>query len=947
MKKFFLLEHTHSLGSNRHKYAKILSTLFLSLFLLNTTLANEYVVFNKVVYSSSYTSSKINNVQNLSGSNFKFISSGATFTSTGGNVSGTFEYFNASNTKVSIAGAIEGKTKNGGTTSFLFVPTSGTTRYLLVIPGKESDADFVTDADPGVDSSPPATDLNSLKSTQSAASTTTTSASVVVNMADPAAVTESNSNYIVFTLTFSTSRSASSSTVSFTPTLTDVSTTSDSDYNSTFEYSTTSSTSGYSTVSGAISVAYTTNTIYLRVALKDDVLPESAETFVLKTGAFSGAGNGELSNGSTGANAIGTINDDGDPTLWTGAVSTDWNNAGNWNSNAAPSSTTDVKVVAGASNNLALSSNMSVKNLEVASGLTLNTAGNTITVNGNLINNGTINSTGLTGKVSMSGSSAQTITGYGNIDNLEINNSSGVSINSDSTIINRALFPVAGVLTTNGRLVMNSTSSGTAGVFQKTGTCTTYLSGTVKLRRYIDPNNNATYRLIGNPFSDINKTFSSFSGLPLTYAYQYNNAFANPDPNSATGDPAWSKVIGSNVFDTQKGIITYVNAGTPFRIEASGNLNQCDVAINFSAYSNSDANKGFVLLSNPYMAYLDLSQNTNRSNLQNGFYIWDTGADVTDANSQKTKQSGYNAKGKYKTVVPGGSNDATIIPPLGAFFVKVGVGAGSQNGSITFKESEKSNSNNVSYYTPFSSKSGSKNPTMGKTLNNNLVPIYQLKLSNNGKEIDDFKLVFRDEASNNYDNWDLTKMANSNIDLYSKIPESNYNFAVDTRSKTFDAFEIPIYLSSKVNIATESFELSWNQQSEIDAEFQLEDLISKEKIKLSNGKTYSFQAGNFSSSSPRFKIIVLNKGYNDFTDINVFPNPIESLVNIDAKGNLEGTCQVEIFDSNGVFVLSKALNFSTDKIPNINLEELKSGIYYMKAKNNQTGIVYSKKLIKK
>ncbi len=950
MKISLLLRHACTIGGRKNKSLKVVSSILLLLISSQLSFANEFVVFNKVVYSSSFSSNKLNNVQNLSGSNFKFISSAATFSAStsGGDVTGTFEYFNASNVKVSISGTLKGKTKNGGTTSFFFEPSSGTTKYLLVIPGKESDADFVTDADPGIDSSPPSTDLNTLKTTQSSTSSSTTSASVVVNMADPAAVTESNSNYIVFSLIFSTNRSASTSIVSFTPTIVDVSTTSESDYNASFEYSTTSSSSGFSAVSGAISVDYNVNTIYLRVALKNDVLPESAETFVFKTGAFSGVGVGELSNGSSGANAIGTINDDGDPYLWTGAVSSDWTNAGNWNSNAAPSSTIDVKVVAGTSNDPSIASNVAVKNLEVGSGLSFNTGNYTVTVNGNVINNGVINSTNLSGKISMSGSSAQTISGLGYIDNLEINNANGVTISSDSTIINRALYPASGILTTNGRLVMNSTSSGTAGIFQRPGgTCTTYLNGNVKLRRYIDPNNNATYRFVGNPFSDNNKTFSSFSGLPLTYAYQYNNTYATPDPTSTNGDPAWTKVTGSNIFETNKGIITYVNAGSPFRIEATGNLNQCDVALNFSAYSNNDANKGFILLANPYMAYLDLSQNTNRTNLQNGFYIWDTGADVTDVNSQKSRQSAYNGKGKYKTIVPGGSNDATIIPPLGAFFVKVGMGAGAQNGSITFQETEKSNSNNVNYYTPFSTKSkGSNSPLMNKSANAQ-VPIYQLKLSTNGQEIDDFKLVFREEASNNYDNWDLTKMANSGIDLYSKIPESSYNFAVDTRSKSFDSFEIPLYLNSKVNVNSETFDLTWTAQSGIDAEFQLQDLITQEKVKLSNGKTYSFKVGNTSSTTPRFKIIVLNQGYNDFTDINVFPNPVDNIAYIDAKGKLEENSTVEIFDTNGNFILAKTINFSTDTIPSINLEQLKSGIYYLKAKNIQSGILYGKKLIKK
>jgi hypothetical protein len=938
---------------------KAFQRLFLCLSLLFVTAgfyvkANESVVFNKVVSSTSATTNTVNNVQNVSGTNFKFTSRNATFalSKTNNDVNGTLTYYNSSNVLVSVAGTIKGKTN--GTTSLYFENTAETSFYLLVVPGNESNADFVTDADPNFNNSGPYDALNTLFKTQSAASSSSSnSKSVVVSLDNPAGVTESNTAYIVYTLSFSGSRSASSQTVSFSPSITAVSATSGSDYTNSIEYSTTSSTSGFTSVSSSVSVAYNVNTVYLRVPLKDDLLPESNETINLSTGAFSGAGIGELANDQTGAVGTGTILDDSDPYLWTGTTNTTWSTATNWNAGTTPGSGDNAKIPSGISNYPALGANASVNSIEIVSGASLNTSGFKLTVNGNLTNNGSISGTEGSGKLSMAGASAQTISGTGSIDNLEISNSSGVSIVSGNTLtINQGFYPVSGILTTNGGLVMNSDANGTASIFQK-ASCSTYISGNVTLRRYINPNNNSSYRFIGNPFADNTKTLSSFTNLPLTYAYKYDTTNPNPNPTNSTGDPAWARLSSSSIFEQNKGIITFVNsAASAFTIEANGPLHQCDVQIQLSSYSNNDANKGYVLLSNPYAAFLNLSANPSgsRSNVQSGFYIWDTATSEADGTSQKSAQSGYNAKGKYKTIIPGGGgNDATLVPPMGAFLVKLTTATTQQTGTITFKETEKANTRNVQYYTPFAIKPipgiGNTNPTMNRTIEKPALPFYYLKLIHKGREIDDFKLIFREEASNEYDIWDLTKMPNSSLDLYSKMPNSTYSFAVDSRSNNFESFEIPIFIKAKESIANETFEFKWEHVNQVDADFYLEDFITKEKYKLTNGQLYSFKAEVSSSEElPRFKLYVVKKGNTDDRDVSVFPNPATKYINIQSNEKLNGDYTIEIFDASGFKVNESIKNFRKNFIPSISTESLSPGNYFIHIKN-ATGATFTKKLI--
>ena len=101
-----------------------LKSVFIFIYILPAILisfsmkANESVVFNKLVSTNSFTNPNLNNVQNLSGSNFKFTSLNSTFalSTTSNDVSGTLTYFNASNVLISVSGTIKGKTKNDGIT---------------------------------------------------------------------------------------------------------------------------------------------------------------------------------------------------------------------------------------------------------------------------------------------------------------------------------------------------------------------------------------------------------------------------------------------------------------------------------------------------------------------------------------------------------------------------------------------------------------------------------------------------------------------------------------------------------------------------------------------------------------------------------------------------------------------------------------------------------------
>jgi hypothetical protein len=277
-------------------------------FVYTTTQSQEYIVFNEVRYTASKTNSQLNNISNISGSGFKFTSQNSTFalSKTSNNVNGTLTYLNSSGTKVSYTGSIEGKfTATGNTIGLYFI--SGTSYFILVVPGYENHADLQDGDDPNFNSSGLDTDVENLKSTQQAAN------NVIVTMSDGNATESASTTYVTFTLTFSQNRSTNN-TITFTPTLTSGTATSGTDFSSSMSYSTDNV--NWTNITTNASVPYNKNTVYIRCQVTDDTRPECAETFSLSTGTLTHSGTTEVDNYS-GVYSMGTINDNNDPLVWT------------------------------------------------------------------------------------------------------------------------------------------------------------------------------------------------------------------------------------------------------------------------------------------------------------------------------------------------------------------------------------------------------------------------------------------------------------------------------------------------------------------------------------------------------------------------------------------------------------------------------------------------------
>jgi uncharacterized delta-60 repeat protein len=160
---------------------------------------------------------------------------------------------------------------------------------------------------------------------------------------------------------------------------------------------------------------------------------------------------------------------------WTGTASTDWNDCGNWQYGLVPTAgTTSISIPAGRPNYPALTgTSLTVADLNIAAGASLNLGTTDLLVTDNLDNQGPT----LAGSVSLTGTSAQTVAG--SFGTLVVNKPSGSASLSGNASTNITLTMTSGVLTT-GSYVFTLIGNTANGI---TETATSYVSGTVQTTR--------------------------------------------------------------------------------------------------------------------------------------------------------------------------------------------------------------------------------------------------------------------------------------------------------------------------------------------------------------------------------------------------------------------------------------------------------------------------------
>lgn len=689
----------------------------------------------------------------------------------------------------------------------------------------------------------------------------------------------------------------------------------------TFTYSWESSTDGttWTTISGQTSISTSAfspsvNTYYRRK---------------VQSGGETSFSNQVLIN-------AGTCND----FVWDGSTDSDWSTASNWDINLVPDINSNVSIPSGAPNDPVLSSSTSIKTLSVDSGKSIDLNGKELILYGNLTLNGTITGSG---KFILGGSSPITITGNGIISNLQVNNNGNATISSGSSItITDTFYPISGqLITNNGNLIFRSDANGTAIISALGTNCSTYINGNVTIQRYINVNNNETYRFMGHPFSQ-DMVFSDFSNLPrtsgnLTNTYIYNSTYASPKSNQDSGDPAWTGVTNSSTWEQYDGAISMFSGSNPVTISATGPINQCSVDISLNATNNDNSIQGWEFVANPFWAYLSLpSINGARKNsLANAFYVWDPSVDFTDSNSPKNANSSlFNKKGRYYSITSSSdssSNDPTKVAPFGGFFVKLD---NATSGSLRLLEGDKSSSIDPNY-SQFS---------FNKPIQN-LGKYFKLKVLYGEKELDNLRIYLRNESSDGLDYYDVLKFSNPLVNIYSIVDDKL--LSEDDRNLNFDSTQFDIGFNFKNPLAIgEEFTLNWVDRDGIDKDIILLDLETGSKIKLTDGHKYSFKYSNKFENSTRFKLYftpISEENSNQDKELKIYPNPSSGSIWVGSETLIPGDYQYSIINQLGQIMKVGNLNFQKGEFKNLELNFDSKGSYIFHLNNGQ--INYSQKII--
>ena len=518
--------------------------------------------------------------------------------------------------------------------------------------------------------------------------------------------------------------------------------------------------------------------------------------------------------------------------------------------------------------------------------LTVNRAGNTITLGSdvevgtalNLTNgklalgsntltiSGTLSSTSTNCFVG-NGSSSLSITGSGalgsslyfdqttagttnRLANLSYNRSSQTLTLGNALEITGTITPIAGVLSAGGNLTLVSNASGTARIANGGCTSCSYITGNVKVQRYI-PAVARRWRFMGSTVQSttmadwkgeiyisgsggVSNGFDASSGNSPT-VFWYDETVTTGDQNTGWTAPtnisyALTPGKGFRVFirgdrsdaGRLNGTVSSQNQVT---MELTGVPNQGDITMPVSYTSSSTpANDGWCLVSNPYPSPYDWN-----AHYDNGSFHHNMDPTIWILSGQSGSYLTYNALSNAGTLTGG------IIPAGASFWVK----ANGTSPTLTFKEQFKVGT------TP----AGLFKTSEGENFN--------IKLIFDSITWDGLTIKYCERATANYDDLDTRKLPG--IVTLSAYGNDNIPLALSARPVSVTVDTINLNVSGAAG--NYRLEFNNNDQMAIADNVLLFDTYTSIVTDLKSASEYSFSiiSGVAASQGPnRFYVVVGN-----------------------------------------------------------------------------------------
>ncbi len=663
--------------------------------------------------------------------------------------------------------------------------------------------------------------------------------------------------------------------------------------------------------------------------------------------------------------------------FWTGALSRQWNDAGNWEDNLAPTINTDVTIAAGLNNlpgdfmplittgETGMARNLK---LELPQSLLSVTGTGKLQVSGNITNLGTLDFND--GTLELNGNSVQTIAGslfkdY-NIKNLIISNDVDIAATPNDTlkISNELSFGNVEnkTLNTGNNITFISNLNNTARLADLTNNGSNSgntVTGNVTAERYLKVNGKA-WQFLASPTNgqSVKNAWQEGASAPL----------ANPNPGYGT-------IITGRVSDAiAQGFDVYTPAGASILSfnENTGNwlsvgsasnpvyspngylvLVRGDRSVTTSSQSPisttlrtsgtifQPSNPPVVLnvqagklqsVANPYLSAIDFSKLDRTGGVADMFYLWDPliyGA--YGLGGWQTFTSNFPAVGY--SVSPGGgsyANGNTNIQSGQAFLVSAPVTAG----TISFKESAKVAGSDLVFRM---SDNSSAIITKLYAVNHQQAELVDGTLSK-------FDAQHADEISID----DALKMGSIGASL--SINSKNIQLAVEKKklhpvdSVNYEIhglvpqeYQLTVYLK---NIATDNrsaiLKDTYTGKEKV-LNMDVENLISftvNNETASANGNRFNiYYYSKETVKQPVAQSVkpVIKNTVSANDEIQIYPNPVVGKkMNIYFPGKKE-TYQVKIYTTSGTLVLDKAISVSADEFSKqIMLPVTLVGMYHVK-----------------
>lgn len=288
-------------------------------------------------------------------------------------------------------------------------------------------------------------------------------------------------------------------------------------------------------------------------------------------------------------------------------------------------------------------------------GTTFHVTGGTVSLSGDLVNNGTF--TDNNGTLVFTGT-VQAVTGStpAIFNNLTVQSGSTTSLLTPGQSL-RSILLIDGTLIANGNLTLLSNEEKTAMI---DGRGTGQVEGTVTMQRYLS--SGFGYKYFGSPFRDAHVSeFSDNMKLddPFPAFYKYDES------RTTSG---WITYIDpAGVLNPLEGYaINFGSTSSPITFDISGVVNNGTISTKLYNHNNMYT-EGFNLVGNPYPSPIDWDSPTGwtRENIDNAIYYFE--ASTTDEYG-----------GSYVTYLNGLSSNGSatnIIPSMQGFFVHVSDGS--------------------------------------------------------------------------------------------------------------------------------------------------------------------------------------------------------------------------------------------------------------------------------